>query len=206
MSLRRALILALALLAVPVASAKDKKKVILPDYVLKAQTVLVVINPDAGVSPQNPNANWVARQDVERAVMDWGRLTLAMEPLTADLVISVRRGTGKTVSPTISAPDSRPVILDPSDQGTRIGAQHGTPPPLTNGPAMNTPHPSTEIGSSDDMFEVYRGRVEYPLDNSATWRYIAKDSLKSPNVPAVAEFRKLIEETEKQQQAQQKKP
>jgi hypothetical protein len=54
------------------------------------------------------------------------------------------------------------------------------------------------------MFEVYRGRVEYPLDNSATWRDIAKDSLKSPNVPAVAEFRKLIEEAEKQQQAQKK--
>jgi hypothetical protein len=56
------------------------------------------------------------------------------------------------------------------------------------------------------MFEVYRGKVEYPLDNAATWRYIAKDSLKSPNVPAVAEFRKLIAEAEKQQQAQQKKP
>jgi hypothetical protein len=206
MSLRKALILALVLLAVPLAGAKDKKKVILPDYVLKAQSVLIVINPDAGESPQNPNANWVARQDVERAIMDWGRLTLAMEPLTADLVISVRRGTGKTVSPTISAPDSRPVILDPSDQGIRIGAQHGTPPPLTNGPTINTPHPSTEIGPSDDMFEVYRGRVEYPLDNAATWRYIAKDSLKSPNVPAVAEFRKLIAEAEKQQQAQQKKP
>jgi hypothetical protein len=208
MSLRRALFLALVLLAVPVANAKDKdkKKVILPDYVLKAQTVLIVISPDAGVSPQNPNANWVARQDVERAIMNWGRLTLAMEPLTADLVISVRRGTGKTVSPTINTPDSRPVILDPSDQGIRIGAQHGTPPPLTNGPTINTPHPSTEIGPSDDMLEVYRGRVEYPLDNSATWRYIAKDSLKSPNVSAVAEFRKLIAEAEKQQQAQQKKP
>jgi hypothetical protein len=87
MSLRKALILALVLLAVPVAISKDKKKVILPDYVLKAQSVLIVINPDAGVSPQNPNANWVARQDVERAIMDWGRLTLAMEPLNADLVI-----------------------------------------------------------------------------------------------------------------------
>jgi hypothetical protein len=56
------------------------------------------------------------------------------------------------------------------------------------------------------MFEVYRGRDEYPLDNSATWRYIAKDSLKSPDVPAVGEFRKAIEESEKQQQAQPKKP
>jgi hypothetical protein len=206
MSLRRALFLTLVLLAVPLGNAKDKKKVVLPDYVLKAHTVLIVINPDAVISPLNPNANFVARQDVERAVMNWGRFTLAMEPLTADLVISVRRGTGRTVNPTISAPVNRPVILDPSDQGARIGVQHGTPPPLTNGPTINTPHPSTEIGPSEDMFEVYRGRDEYPLDNSATWRYIAKDSLKSPDVPAVGEFRKAVEESEKQQQAQQKKP
>jgi hypothetical protein len=206
MSLRRALFLTLVLLAVPLGNAKDKKKVVLPDYVLKAHTVLIVINPDAGISPLNPNANFVARQDVERAVMNWGRFTLAMEPLTADLVISVRRGTGRTVNPTIGVPDNRPVILDPSDQGARIGVQHGTPPPLTNGPTINTPHPSTEIGPSEDMFEVYRGRDEYPLDNSATWRYIAKDSLKSPDVPAVGEFRKAIEESEKQQQAQPKKP
>jgi hypothetical protein len=205
MSLRRALFFALVLLAVPLANAKDKKKV-LPDYVLKAKTVLIVINPDAGTSLQSPNANWIARQDVERAIMNWGRLELAMDPLAADLVISLRRGTGKMVSPTIGGPDNRPVIFDPSDQGARIGVQHGTPPPVTNGPTINTPHPSTQIGPSDDMFEVYRGRDEYPLDNSATWRYIAKDSLKSPDVPAVAEFRKLIEEAEKQQQAQQKKP
>jgi hypothetical protein len=211
MSLRRALFLTLVVLSVPLGNAKDKKKVVLPDYVLKAQTVLIVISPDAGTSLQNPNANWVARQDVEKAIMNWGRLTLAMEPLTADLVISVRRGTGKTVSPTISNPgDSRPVIMEPSDQGIRIGAQHGTPPPVTNpgmgGPIDSRPRPSTQIGPSEDMFEVYRGKVEYPLDNAATWRYIAKDSLKSPDVPAVAEFRKLVEEAEKQQASQQKKP
>jgi hypothetical protein len=108
MSLRRALFLTLVLLAVPLGNAKDKKKVVLPDYVLKAHTVLIVINPDAGISPLNPNANFVARQDVERAVMNWGRFTLAMEPLTADLVISVRRGTGRTVNPTIGVPDNRP--------------------------------------------------------------------------------------------------
>jgi hypothetical protein len=210
MSLRRALFLALVLLAVPLGNAKDKKKVVLPDYVLKAQTVLIVISPDAGTSLQNSSTNWIARQDVEKAIMNWGRLTLAMEPLTADVVISVRRGTGKTVTPTISNPSDRPVIMEPSDQGIRIGAQHGTPPPVTNpgmgGPIDSRPHPSTQIGPSEDMFEVYRGRVEYPLDNAATWRYIAKDSLKSPDVPAVGEFRKAIEESEKQQQAQQKKP
>jgi hypothetical protein len=50
------------------------------------------------------------------------------------------------------------------------------------------------------MFAVYEGRLGAPLDQQApTWRYINKDALHSPNVPAVAEFRKLIEEAEKQQ-------
>jgi hypothetical protein len=211
MSLRGALLLTLVLLLLPLANAKDKKKVVLPDYVLRAHTVLIVINPDAGISPRSPNANFDARQDVERAVMNCGRFTLAMEPLSADLVISVRRGTGNAVSPTISAPDNRPVIFNPSDQGARVGVQHGTPPPLTDpgmgGPINTRPHPGTQIGPSEDMFEVYRGRVEYPLDNATAWRYISKDSLKSPDVPAVAEFRKAIEESEKQQQqSQPKKP
>ena len=202
----RSLLLTLVLLSASLANAKDKKKVVLPDYVLKARTVLIVINPDAGTSAENPNANFVARQNVERAIMNWGRFTLAMEPLTADLVISVRRGTGNAVTPTTGGLDNRPVIFDPSDQGARIGVQHGTPPPLTSGPTLDRPHPSTQIGPADDMFEVYRGRDKYPLDSAVTWRYIAKNSLKSPDVPAVGEFRKAIEESEKQQQAQQKKP
>jgi hypothetical protein len=41
--------------------------------------------------------------------------------------------------------------------------------------------------------------VERPLDAAPAWRYLAKDALHSPDVPAVAEFRKIIAEAEKQQ-------
>jgi hypothetical protein len=41
--------------------------------------------------------------------------------------------------------------------------------------------------------------VDAALDRPPAWRYMSKDALHSPNVPAVAEFRKAIEETEKQQ-------
>ena len=51
------------------------------------------------------------------------------------------------------------------------------------------------------MFVLYAGGVDYPLDRPTHWRYIAKDALRSPDVPAVAEFRKLLEETEKQQKS-----
>src|SRR5690349_13355977 len=104
MPLHRALFLALVLLWVPLANAKDKKKIVLPDYVLRARTILVVVDPDAGIALQNPNANRIAQEDVEKALMNWGRFTLAMEPSTADLVISIRKGTGRMVSPTVSSP------------------------------------------------------------------------------------------------------
>jgi hypothetical protein len=47
---------------------------------------------------------------------------------------------------------------------------------------------------------VYRGGGEYPLDAPPVWRYIAKGSLDAPQVAAVEQFRKAIEESEKQRQ------
>jgi hypothetical protein len=54
------------------------------------------------------------------------------------------------------------------------------------------------------MFVVYRGGQADPLDKAPVWRYIAKDALHSPDVPAVDQFRKVIEEAEKQAQKRTK--
>jgi len=207
---RRSVLFWLLLLLVLPAQSKDKKKV-LPEYVLKARTVLVVVDPDAGISPLNPNENRIAQDDVEKALVNWGRLSPVMDAQTADLVITVRKGHGRAVNPTIGGvPNDRPVILQPSDGGVRIGGQQGKASPVSdpnaNGPQQTGPFPRTEVGPSDDTFAVYRGGVEYPLDSSPVWRYSAKDALNSPNVPAVAQFRKVIEEAEKQQQQGKKKP
>ena len=81
----RMLIFFLVLLALaPLADAKNKKKQALPDYVIKAQTVLVVIHPDAGEPLTNPTANRTAQDDVEKALMKWGRFKLVMDAQTAD--------------------------------------------------------------------------------------------------------------------------
>ena len=48
MSLRVPIAFLVVLLLLPQASAKNKKKQVLPDYVLRAQTVAVVIRPEAG--------------------------------------------------------------------------------------------------------------------------------------------------------------
>jgi hypothetical protein len=44
---------------------------------------------------------------------------------------------------------------------------------------------------------VFQGGVQYPVDNAAVWKYIAKDGLKPPGVAAVEQFRKAVEKSEK---------
>jgi hypothetical protein len=199
---------AILVLASSLAFAANDKKPVLPAYVLRAETVFVLIDPDAGTSPASPQANQKARDDVEKAILKWGRFRLVMEPSSADLIVVVRKGSGKVVQPTIGGlpTNDRPVIVQPTDNGIRLGGQKGRPPGSTDPSPQDThPAPQIEAGMTDDMFVVYQGGAGNPLDGPAAWRYTNKDALKSPSVPAVAEFRKAIEEAEKQQQ-QKKKP
>ena len=64
--------------------------------------------------------------------MKWGRFTPVMDTQTADLVITVRKGSGKMVQPTIGGlpTNDRPVVVQPTDSGIRLGgrkAAHQTP-------------------------------------------------------------------------------
>jgi len=195
-------LLVVLLLTLPVV-AKNKKKPTLPDLILKAQTVYVVIHPDAGEPLTDPMANRTAEDAVEKAIMKWGRFRLEPGSQTADLIIAVRRGHAS--GPTIrnSPADDRPVVIQPNGQGdARVGGHQGRPPDLSDpglgGPTDRGPQISNQIGSSEDSFEVYMGGVDYPLDAPPLWRYTAKDALKSPRVDAVEQFRKAINESEQQ--------
>jgi hypothetical protein len=189
-------------LTLPVV-AKNKKKPTLPDLVLRAQTVYVVIAPEAGEPLTDPTANRTAEDAVEKAITKWGRFNLVPGSQTADLIIAVRKG--HPGGPTIrnSPADNRPVVIQPNGEGgTRIGGQLGRPPDLSDpglgGPADRGPQISNQIGSSEDSFEVYMGGVEYPLDAPPLWRYMAKDALKAPRLEALEQFRKAINESEQQ--------
>lgn len=194
----------LLLLLAPQIEAKNKKKQLLPDDVLQARRVLVVIHPDAGEALTSPMANRTAQDEVERAIMKWGRFDLALDAQTADLIIAVRKGNKNGPVISHSPADDRPVIFQTGGGGARAGEQQGHPPDLTNpvpgGLGNRGPQLGTQMGSSEDTFEVYRGGVEHPLDTSPVWRYIAKDALNAPQVGAVEQFRKAIEESEKQHQ------
>lgn len=204
----RATFLSILLLS-SVGIAGEKKKTALPDYVLDARTIVVVVTPEAGVSMMDPGANRTAVEDVEKAIMRWGRYKLVLEGMNPDLILAVRKSNGKAVNPTVSgpSPNDRPVIVQSDGGGTtRIGVQKGHPPDLSSGPGgpQNTgPRPGAETAPPEDFFAVYQGTVDHPLDNAPVWLYAAKDALRSPNVPAVGEFRKAVDEAEKQRK---KKP
>jgi hypothetical protein len=202
-------VIALALAAVPAAGAKKKEKVILPAYVWKAQTVLVVILPDAGEPLNDITANRKAQEEVEKAFMKWGRYRLAIDVDQADLVVGVRKGTGKVANPTINGGpvDSRPGTVETTDTQIHIGVQQGHPPDVTDPTGSNTAndrvHLGMEAGAADDTFQVFHGGVQYPLDNPPVWQLTAKDGLKPPTVTAVEQFRKAVEESEKAAQQKQ---
>jgi len=180
--------------------AKDKKKNILPPYVLTARTVTVIIDPAAGVSVDDPLANRVAQKDVQTAILNWGRFQTLMNGMEADLIIVVRKGSGRVAQPTISDPrqNDNAGSITPFDNGAAIGVQHGQRPGQTTSVTPDqTPHPEAQIGSSDDSFVVYRGDVDNPLDGPPAWRYVASDALEPHSVPAVEKFRKAIADAEK---------
>jgi hypothetical protein len=205
---RRALLLFL-ILCTSITSGYAKKKPTLPAYVLKAHTVAVIIDPDAGTSLADPLANKTAQDDVEKALMKWGRLSPVMDPATADLVIVVRKGSGKVAERTIGnlPTNDRPVTVQQTDRSIRVGGQQGRAPgaPPQTDPQDTRPTQQTEIGRpTQDTFSVYAGGAGTTTNLSerpAVWRYEAKEALHSPNVPAVDEFRKALEDAEKQQKS-----
>lgn len=196
------LALPLLLIAFAAAKDKDKKKAVLPEDVVRAQTVRVVIDPEAGEPLDQPMANSTARDNVEKALMEWGRFRLVMDGQESDLVIAVRTGSGQSVRPTMKGGpiDQRPGVAQSTDSSIRIGGQRGQPNmgDPNSYPQNQGPHMSNEIGPGEDIFAVYRGTGD-PLNSPPVWRMIRKDCLRptGSQVPAVEEFRKVMVEAEK---------
>jgi hypothetical protein len=191
------------LIAVPVLG-KNKAEKSVPDYVLHAHTVAVIVDPGAGVDIEDPRANEVAQKDVETALLNWGRFQPMISTQQADLIIVVRKGHARVVDQTVSDPrqNNRVGMIDPTANGVSVGAQHGRQPDGT-GSGMpdasdrDSAHPQTEVGTTADTFLVYNGDSKQPLDSPVGWSYIAKDGLRSHGVPAVDEFRKAVAAADK---------
>lgn len=192
------------LLIATCAVAKNKTEKTLPDYILHARTVAVLVDPKAGIAVEDPWANQVAQKDVETALLNWGRFFPVLSAQEADLIIVIRKGHGRLVDDTISDPrqNNRAGVINPTDNGVGMGAQHGRQPTTSapgvsdNGSQGSAPT-QMEIGSVEDTFLVYKGGVDHPLDSPVGWRYTAKDGLRPHTVPAVDEFRKALAAADK---------
>ena len=189
----------------------------LPQYVLEARTVAVLIDPDAGVSASDPNANQIAQKDVETALLKWGRFTTVLSPEQADLLIVIRKGSGKLTDATISDPrqNSRPGSVTQTDDGVpwvfsmaldRRSVRASSPREVHIRIRTARRIRRSKVGSRDDSFQVYQGKAVDPLDGPIAWRWDRKNALHAHDVPAVAEFRKAIEEAEKQGQQNPHQP
>lgn len=142
MSARRLGLLALVvILSLSPGIAKDKTKNLLPDYVLKARTVLIVVTPEPAHPATDPSQNRTVQEDVEKAFVQWGRLQPVYNVQSADLVVALRKGTGRTVTPTVSGipTDGGSVVVAPTRrEAVVVGGQPG-PPDVSNDPALGRP-------------------------------------------------------------------
>lgn len=200
---------AVLLVAACGAVAKEKKQPALPTYVLDAQTVFVMIDPDAGIAVTDPQANQTAQDEVEKALRRWGRLKPVMTMSQADLVVVIRTGSKQPVEPTVSGEptNDRPVIVQGTDNSIRVGAQQGRNPDAAQigGPLPQHPGMGGEGASPLDTFLVYPGQTSAGgLERAPVWRYVEKHAPKAPEVRAVAEFKKAVDDAVKLQQQQQK--
>ena len=174
-----------------------------------------MIDPSAGIDPEDPRANQVAQKDVETALLNWGRFQPVMSTVEADLIIVIRKGHGRLADATISDPrqNDRAGVINPTDNGIGVGAQRGPQPGLggrmghgirkvglRGGSALRSLRlrtPQMEVGGADDWFMVFDGKVAKPLNGAPGWRYVAPDGLHPHNVPAVEEFKKAVAAGEK---------
>jgi hypothetical protein len=192
-----AVVIVAALLS-PLSQAKDKEKekpTLLPPTFLRAHTIAVTIDPDAGISPTDPNANQTAQKDVEVALTNWGRFVTTLDAEHADLVVILHKSSGKLATGTVTDPRQNNRVGGVTRTDDNITIMGRTPPPGSAGPSSGsgpseTPHPQAQINDTNDSFIVED-------TNGYRWRYDAKDALHHHDVPAVDKFRKAIEEAEK---------
>ena len=205
----KALVAACVLVLFRPAFAKDDAPM-MPPYILRAHTVAVLIDTEAGLSMRDPNGNQTARKDVETALLNWGRFQPVMDAREADLVIVIRKATKAPTDVTIKDPrqNRRGGVIEPTDDGISVGVQHGPSGPVgqtgkTKVPAPSGPgqtRPAVETATAGDVFQVFEGKSDNLMDNVPGWQYVKKDGLHAHDVPAVAAFRKAIDEAEKAQQ------
>lgn len=176
--------------------------------ILDARTIAVVAYPSQAAADTQENQR--SRLDVQNAMRQWGKYQVIPDAEAADLIMVVRRGHAQAAT-TGGPTGTSPVTIDPTGSGINIGVHRGQNPPLSrtdSSPVNSQPRSGAEVGSADDLLDVYRGRqplpgdgsreaTKYPLDEPPVWTCAAKNGLQPPRIEAVAEFREAVAAAEK---------
>ena len=173
--------------------------------ILRARLVAMIPNSQSQAIA-DPQENQRARLDVEMAITKWGRYQVTQDTSVADLIIVVRKGRARGTTIDDTRTGNPGVILYPGDTGATISVGQGQTQPRsrTDPPHEAQPRVGTQVGSTDDLLEVYLGRTpriddasrdstQYPLDEPPIWFYTATDALNPPRVEAVTRFREAVE-------------
>lgn len=176
--------------------------------ILEARTIAVVAYSPQAASDSEENE--LSRLEVQQAMQKWGKYQVVADAGAAALIVVVRKGHAQAA--TIGGPaGGPPVVVGSVDSGVNISVHRGQNQPLSrtdSSQESSQPRLGSEVGSPDDLLEIYRGRQPlpgdgsrnpspYPLDEPPVWTYTARDALRSPKLEAVTEFRKAVEAAEK---------
>lgn len=166
---------------------KNKKKSEIPQSVVVAQFVYVTSFHGDRFDRRTTYEDRQAITNVEEAVQKWGRYRIALRPDEADIMLVVRPGEMAASHMGVGIP------IDVG--GTRIGTTpSGTP--TSTGPNIGA---GGDISNApDDMLLVSLRAVEPANEASFVWRRSQHNGLFGRNPGLLQEFRKQVEEAEKQ--------
>lgn len=164
--MKRLFVAALALTITVSATAQKKPKQTIPDEVLKARYVAVVVYNDRGFARNEPD-DLRAQSLVEQALRKWGRYTVTMNVADADFVIAVR--TDRMGS-------------------ARIGTVATSRPPVTLDTEITMPGDMFAVYRTAAAGDF--------RDAPPIWRKVEKGILAGPSVTAVDAFRRAVEESD----------
>jgi hypothetical protein len=121
---------------------------------------------------------------VENAFQGWRRYSLVLNPDNADIIVVVRSGRVVSAAPSVTVGGRDP-----------RGLPSGYPRP---GVGI-----STDVGPSQDLFEVHDARLGF--DSAPLYRRLSTGGLKAPELPLFKDFKKEVEKADKEDQQKQKK-
>lgn len=194
--LKTVLLLLVLVPALASMHAKPKKPDTLPAVFKNASYVYVeAVDGDEFDPRLNPDDRQ-AIANVESALYDWKRYTLVTRRDEADLIIVVRKGRLAEVrvgvgvgTGTQGSPGSRPGSQAPGAGGPPVGVGVGG-----------------EVGSPDDLFEVYESSPDDAL-GTQLWMRTQADGLSGKNPSLFEQLKNAVEKAYPTQRASQtKKP